>query len=86
MSLQDIFYLMSIIYMSLLIVILIVVAALMFFLMKKIGEISDNINSQITKVGRITSNAEEISSSVTAVATGAIRKVSSLIGEKKSKN
>jgi len=85
MSLQDTFYLMSIIYMSLLIVVLVIVAGLLFFIMRKIGEVSDNINAQIAKVGKITSSAEEISSSVTAVTTGALRKVGRLIGAKKDK-
>jgi hypothetical protein len=83
MSLQDIYYLMSIIYMSTLIVILVIVAALLFVLMKKVNEISDNINDQITKVGRITSNAEEVASGVTAVASGVLRRVSKFTGSKK---
>ena len=87
MSLQDIFYLMAIIFMTLLTVFVIVMIILLFFIKNKIGELSDNVNAQITKVGRITSSAEEVADSVSAVASGALRKVSSFVGggSKKSK-
>jgi uncharacterized membrane protein len=83
MSLQDIFYLTNIIFMSLLIIILLGMVIIMFYIKKKIEEISDNVNEKINAVGRITSNAEEVASSVTAVATGVLRKVSSFTGQKK---
>jgi hypothetical protein len=85
MSLQDIYYLTNIIFMSLLILILLGIVIIMFIIKKKIEEISDNVNAQINRVGRIASNAEEVASSVTAVATGALRKVSGLVGPKKGK-
>lgn len=85
MSLQDIYYLTNIIFMSLLILILLGIVIIMFIIKQKIEEISDNVNEQINRVGRIASNAEEVANSVTAVATGAIRKVSGIVGSKKGK-
>lgn len=83
MSLQDIFYVTNIIFMSLLIFILIIMVVIMFYIWKKISELSSNINEQINRVGKITANAEEVASSVTAVATGAMDKVSRIIGKRK---
>lgn len=83
MSLQDIYYLTNIIFTSLLVVLLVVIIIMLFYIMKVIGKLSDNLNEKIDQVGRITQNAEDVASSVSAVASGAIRKVSNLIGNER---
>ncbi len=84
MSLQDIFYLTNIIFMSMMILILVVIVILLFYIKAKIGELSAKISEQIDAVGRITANAETVASSVSAVATGAMKKVSNIMGSSKS--
>lgn len=84
MSLQDIYYLSNIIFTSLLVVLLVVIIIMLFYIMKVIGKLSDNLNDKIDQVGRITQNAEDVATSVSAVASGAMRTVSSFLGSKKS--
>lgn len=59
MSLQDLFYLTAIITFGVATLLLASLVVLVFFMMKKLGQLSDNINKRVEEVGRIVEDPGE---------------------------
>ena len=83
MSLQDTFYLITIIMEVLAIVLLAALVVFVFFMMKKIGQLSDNINRKIDAAGKIVEDPADIAMDVgAALAVSSISKIKKLLKKK----
>jgi hypothetical protein len=83
MSLQDIYYVMSIVYMTILCVIAIAVAVLLFYIMKKIADLSRAVDQQIERLNRLTADPADTAANFgAAVANTAINRISKIIKKK----
>ena len=83
MSLQDTFYLITIIMEVLAIVLLGALVAFVFFMMKKFGQLSDNINRKIDAAGKIVEDPADVAMDVgAALAVSSISKIKKLLKKK----
>ena len=83
MDLQNTFYLMAIIFMSLLIIITLAVAVILFYIMKKIADVQKAIDKQIDRLNRFTADPADTAANIgAAVANTAINQVKRMIKKK----
>lgn len=86
MSLQDLFYLLGIIMMSLASLLLLGIVILLFYIKKKITDLHDTIENKINTVSSLVSQSGEIAANVGAtLAQGAIKGVARMMEKKKEK-
>lgn len=80
MSLQEIFYLVTIIMEVLAIVLLTALVVFVFFMMKKFGQLSDNINRKIDAAGKIVEDPADVAMDVgAALAVSSFAKLKKLL-------
>lgn len=85
MSLQETFYLATIVMEVLAILLLLTLVVFVFFMMKKFGELSDNINRKIDAAGKIVEDPSDIAIDVgAAIVAGSWSKVKKLLRRKQS--
>lgn len=85
MSLQEIFYLVTIVMEILAILLLLVLVIFVFFIMKKFSEISDNINRKIDAAGKIVEDPADVAIDIgAAIAASSWVKLKSLLSRKRS--
>jgi uncharacterized membrane protein len=83
MSLQDTFYLITIIMETLAIILLAALVVFVFFMMKKFGQLSDNINRKIDAAGKIVEDPADVAFDVgAAIAVSSFHKVKKLLKKK----
>ena len=83
MSLQDTFYLVTIIMEILAIVLLAALVISVFYIMKKFGELSDNVNKKINAAGKIVEDPADVAMDVgAALAVSSVKKVKNLLNKK----
>ncbi len=83
MTLQDVFYLTNIIVMILAIILLAALVILVFYIMKKFGQLSDNLNRRIDAVGRIVDDPVDLASDIgAAMAEKGVNQVKKLFNGK----
>ena len=83
MSLQETFYLVTIIMEVMAIALLVVLVVFVFFMMKKFGQLSDNINRKINAAGKIVEDPSEVAMDVgAALAVSSVKKVKNLLNKK----
>jgi len=84
--LQDTFYIVGIICMTLYTLLLIAVVLLLIYIKNKISEFTENVQEKIETVKEITSHPKEVAASVgAAVADTALTKASQMVKSKKRK-
>lgn len=71
MTLQDTFYVVAIISFSMSIILLTSLVVLIFFIMKKFGQLADNVNQRVDAVGKIVDNPGEAAVDIGASIIGA---------------
>ena len=83
MSLQDIFYFITIIMEVLAIILLTALVVFVFFMMKKFGQLSDNINRKIDAAGKIVEDPADVALDVgAALAASSFSKIKKLLNKK----
>jgi hypothetical protein len=80
MSLQNWFYLTNIIVMVLAIVLLAALVVLVFYIMRKFGQLSDNISRRVDAVGKIVDDPADLAAEVgAAMAEKGVRQIKKFI-------
>ncbi len=80
MSLQDTYYLTSIISQAFVIVLLATLVIFVFFMMKKFGQLSDNINRKIDAAGKIVEDPADVAMDLgAALAVSTFSKIKKLL-------
>ena len=86
MNLQDAFYIIGIICMSLYTLFLIVMVILLFYIKKKINDLTDIVEKKIEIAKEITNHPKRVAASIgAAVATKALSKTADIIRPKKKR-
>lgn len=81
MSLQDIFYVVSIVYMTLFIVLMIGLVIVLFYIKRTIDQVCKTVNEKIAVISHITSEPKDFAASVgAAVAHSAMKRVKKMMG------
>ena len=81
MSLQDTYYLTNIIVMILAIILLTALVILVFYIMRRIGQLSDNINRRLDEVGKIVEDPADVAAEVgAAMAEKGLKQIKKLFG------
>ncbi len=84
MHIQDIFYLLGSVMMTMGILLLLGVVIILFYIKKKISDIYDNIEKKINQVSNIASHSGDIAASIGAtLAEGAVRGVKNMTSKKR---
>ena len=87
MNLQDTFYIIGIICMSLYTLLLIVVVILMFYIKKKINDLTDTVQEQIDTAKEIADHPKRAAAEIgAAVATKVLSKTADIIRPKKKES